>query len=128
MREVLGQGRFLSEGALRGLLTLVRGLTLADSLDLLEEVWPATLMDKVYDDSHDAAGQPFVDYCVRTGLQSACVRTGYIWFHGGPPKNRGWMAGSVAQFTADRLLWAVHRQGKGVVAKVLRNHFLVGAP
>ena len=107
---------------------LVRTLTLGESLDLLEELWPACLQDRVYDDSHNAGGRCFVDYCVSAGLKKACVRVGYIWFHGGPPTNRGWVVGSVAQFVADRLLWASHRRGPRVVAKVLSAHLLVGAP
>jgi hypothetical protein len=114
--------------ALRGLLTLVRTLTLGECLDLLEELWPACLQDRVYDDARDSGGQAFVDYCVRKSLHAACARTGHIWFHAGPPTDRGWVAGSVAQFAADRLLWAVHRRGKKVVAKVLRNHLTAGAP
>ena len=128
MQEVSGQNAFLSVGALHGLLTLVRAMTLAESLDLLEEMWPPCLQDRVYDDARDAGGQAFVDYCNSKGLRSACARTGCIWFHGGPPTNRGWVSGSVAQFVADRVLWAAHRMGRKPVARVLRNHLSVGAP
>ena len=128
MREVLEQEKFLSVGALHGLLTLVRGMTLGESLGLLEELWPPCLMDRVYDNSQDAGGRAFVDYCNSKGLRSACARTGYIWFHGGPPTNRGWVAGSVAQFVADRVLWTSHRMGRKPVARVLRNHLSMGAP
>jgi hypothetical protein len=70
----------------------------------------------------------FVDYCILKGLRNACVRTGYIWFNGGPPTNRGWIVGSAAQFVADRILWIAHRRGRGIVAKALRSRLLVGAP
>jgi hypothetical protein len=106
----------------------VRTLTLAECLDLLEELWPACLQDRVYDDARDSGGQAFVDYCVRKGLGSACACTGNIWFHGGPPTSRGWVVGSASQFAADRVLWATHKVGKGAIARVLRNHLSRGAP
>ena len=126
---VASDQRTISKATLQATLHIASSMLFAEVLPLLDALSITFANRRIYDDTPTA--QPItlrqLGYA-GNNLIKPCSEVGPVWFCGGPPGKRDWMAGMVSQYVADCILCAIVERGERVVGAEIDAVFRIGAP
>ena len=108
---------------------LAQGLTLEEGINMLRGISRVYLHRTVFADDQEAKKFQFIDLLSVPGMSYVLMsHQDRIWFHGGPPGERGWYSGTPCEFFMDCIFNAILLHGREYIATCLYVMVAKGAP